>query len=59
MPDPIGLAYIIIVFLGIFLWDAHVRLRRFQQEAVDRGVARWVENRDGDIEFRWGGTWKS
>ena len=37
--------------------DAIKRFRDFQDEAVEKGYARWVDKGQGKIVFRWGPRW--
>jgi len=51
------LAAVIVVVLLMVIGDLMMKLKQIQNEAVDRGYARWVENRDGDVLFKWGKGW--
>jgi hypothetical protein len=45
------------ILLALLLLDEKARRQYLMNQAVNRGYARWVRNRDGDIQFKWGSPW--
>ena len=44
---------VVCIFLALLLLDEKARRQYLMNQAVNRGYARWVRNRDGDIQFKW------
>ena len=55
---PMGSLVWVALFIAIMVAvDVKYRLRQFQDQAVEKGFARWVQKTDGNVVFRWGPPW--
>ena len=54
MGSLVWVAFFIAIMVAV---DVKYRLRQFQDQAVEKGFARWVQKANGDVVFRWGPPW--